>query len=221
MAKVLILVEGQTEETFVKRILHPHLSSIDVFVVPTILSTKRIKSGPSFKGGVPSYTTAKKEIQRLLGDSSATLVTTMIDYYGLPNSFPARASVQGNTPLQRVKYVEEALATDINHNRFVPYYSLHEFEALLFVSPAAIAQTFSLPGLETKLVAIRSAFSSPEDINDDPVTAPSARLQSLYPRYSKPFFGAIIAGRIGLQEMRNECVHFDEWLSRLESLSRQ
>ncbi len=221
MPKVLILAEGQTEETFVKRILYPHLSSRDVFVVPTILATKRIKSGPSFKGGVPSYERVKKEIQRLLGDSSAALVTTMIDYYGLPDTFPGRACVEGDTPLERVKYVEDALASDINHSRFLPYCSLHEFEALLFVSPAAIALTFSLPALEPKLAAIRASFPSPEDIDDDSATAPSARLESLYPRYSKPFFGSLIANRIGLQQMRVECGHFNEWLSTLESVSGQ
>lgn len=218
MPKVLILVEGQTEETFVKRILFPHLSNLDVFMVPTILTTKRIKSGLNFKGGVPSYEKTKKEIQRLLGDTSAAMVTTMIDYYGLPDTFPGRAAVQGDSPLERVKNVEEALATDINHPRFLPYYSLHEFEALLFVSPAVIAQTFSSPALEPKLVAIRSAFPTPEEINDDPATAPSVRLESLYPRYSKSFFGSLIASRVGLQAMRNECAHFHEWVSRLESV---
>lgn len=221
MKKVLILVEGQTEETFVKRTLRPHLSSRDVFVVPTIIATKRIKSGASFKGGVPQYERVRKDINRLLGDTSAALVTTMVDYYGLPKSFPARSSVRGSTPLQRVKYVEAALAADIAHDRFLPYYSLHEFEALLFTSTSAIAHAFAIPSMETKLDVIRAAFPSPEDINDDPATCPSARLESFFPRYSKPFFGSLIASRIGLQQMRDGCAHFNEWLSMLESVSRQ
>lgn len=217
--KVLILVEGQTEETFVKRILDPHLSSLDVFVVPTIIATKRIKSGSSFKGGVPAYERVRKDIQRLLGDTSAALVTTMVDYYGLPKSFPGRSSVQGSTALQRVQYVETALADDIAHERFLPYYSLHEFEALLFSSTSEIAHTFAIPSMESKLDAIRAAFPSPEDINDDPATAPSARLETLFPSYSKPFFGSLIASRIGLQQMRDECAHFNQWLSKLERLA--
>jgi hypothetical protein len=219
MAKVLILVEGQTEETFVKRILDPHLSSLDVLVVPTIIATKRIKSGPNFKGGVPPYERVRRDIQRLLGDTSAALVTTMLDYYGLPKSFPARSSVSGSIALQRVQYVEAALAADIAHERFLPYYSLHEFEALLFASTSAIAHTFAIPSMVSKLDAIRAAFPSPEDINDDPATAPSARLESLFPSYSKPFYGSLIASRIGLQQMRDECAHFNEWLSKLESLA--
>lgn len=220
MAKVLILVEGQTEETFVKRILDPHLSSLSVFVVPTIIATKRIRSGASFKGGVPPYERVRKDILRLLGDTSAVLVTTMLDYYGLPKSFPARSSVQGSTALDKVHYVEAALAADIGHRRFLPYYSLHEFESLLFSSTSEIAQTFAIPSMESKLDAIRAAFPSPEDINDDPATAPSARLETLFPSYSKPFYGYLIASRIGLQKMRDECAHFNEWLSKLENLDR-
>ncbi len=219
MAKVLILVEGQTEETFVKRTLGPHLSNLGVFVIPTIIATKRIKSGPSFKGGMPSYTKVRREILRLLGDSSAALVTTMIDFYGLPASFPGRANVQGNTPRERVIFVENAIEQDINDARLLAYCSLHEFEALLFSSPQTIAAAFAMPNLEQRLISIRAQFTSPEEIDNNPSTSPSARLQSLYPQYSKPFYGTLIAGRIGLDEMRGACAHFNDWLVRLEALS--
>ena len=146
------------------------------------------------------------------------MVTTMIDYYGLPGSFPGRAAVQGNTPLERVRYVEGELSSDIGNVRFRAYYSLHEFEALLFASPAEIAKSFVAAGLESKLAAIRAAFPTPEDINDNPDTAPSARMERLFPRYSKPFFGSVIAARIGLNTMREECAHFNEWLSELENI---
>jgi uncharacterized protein DUF4276 len=219
MAKVLILVEGQTEETFVKRTLEPHLSSLGVFLVPTIIATKRIKSGPSFKGGIPSYAKVRREILRLLGDSSAALVTTMIDFYGLPASFPGRANVHGKTSIERVVFVENAIEQDINDPRFLAYCSLHEFEALLFSSPATIAAAFAMPTVEQKLLSIRAQFTSPEEIDDHPSTAPSARLQLLYPQYSKPFYGTLIAGRIGLDEMRGACAHFNDWLVRLEALS--
>ena len=111
MAKVLILVEGQTEETFVKQTLGPYLSSLGVFVVPTIIATKRIKSGPSFKGGMPSYPKVRREILRLLGDSSAALVTTMIDFYGLRTSFPGRRV--------RVLQAEEASPTLFSGTRTI------------------------------------------------------------------------------------------------------
>ena len=50
--RVLILVEGQTEERFVKDVLGPAFWDKELFFHPTILVTKRVKDGPNFKGGV-------------------------------------------------------------------------------------------------------------------------------------------------------------------------
>jgi len=52
MHRVLILAEGQTEERFVKDILQPHLWPFGVDPQPKIATTKRIKDGIDFKGGV-------------------------------------------------------------------------------------------------------------------------------------------------------------------------
>jgi hypothetical protein len=58
MGKVLILVEGQTEEKFVKEVLNPHLNNYGKYLIPTLLRTKIVKSGPNFKGGITSYYTS-------------------------------------------------------------------------------------------------------------------------------------------------------------------
>ena len=44
MRKVYILVEGQTEETFVRDLLAPYLFPKDVAVQATLAATKRVKS---------------------------------------------------------------------------------------------------------------------------------------------------------------------------------
>lgn len=219
MKKALILVEGQSEETFVKRIVSPHLWAFNVIAAPTIIATKRVKNGPDFKGGIPRYSRVRKEVLRLLGDSSAALVTTMIDFYGLPDSFPGRANPIGGTALERVAFVEKAFAADIANERFLAYCSLHEFEALLFSSPGKIAEAFAAEHLLANLLAIRNGFASPEDIDDSAATSPSARLRGLFQQYSKPFYGVLIASRIGLETIRSECAHFHNWLARLEALS--
>jgi hypothetical protein len=218
MRKVLVLAEGPTEERFIKEVLNAHLQAFQIHLQPVIVATKRVNAGGKFKGGVPSYEKVRKELLRLLGDSSALIVTTIFDFYGLPESFPGRAAPEGATPLEKVCFVERAWSENIANARFRPYLSLHEFEALLFVSPQAIAQGFSRPELLTPLQRIRRAFATPEDINDDPETAPSARLQKLFPRYSKPFFGTLISRRIGLADLRSECNHFADWLKMLEKL---
>jgi hypothetical protein len=88
MKRVLMLVEGQTEETFVKELLAPHLWALGVAPIPTLAVTKRVKSGPNFKGGLVSYGQARNQVVRLLGDKDAAAVTTMFDLNGLPDDFP-------------------------------------------------------------------------------------------------------------------------------------
>lgn len=68
MKKILILAEGQTEETFVKNILAPHLWSKEIFCIPKLATTKRVKSGADFKGGIVSYEKLKRDIRHLLQD---------------------------------------------------------------------------------------------------------------------------------------------------------
>jgi hypothetical protein len=216
--KIHILVEGQTEERFVKTVLQPVFEIQSRQLQPVIIATKRVNSGGKFKGGIPGYAKVRTEVLRLLNDSNACLVTTMVDFYGLPSSFPGRASPVGSTSQQKVRYVQEEWERDISNPRFRAYLSLHEFEALLFAAPLEIAGGFAKPELEPEISAIRRSFATPEDINDNPDTAPSKRLQAIYPRYSKPFFGSLIAGRIGLDLMRSECPHFRSWLAMLEQI---
>lgn len=215
--KVFILVEGQTEESFVKNVLAKVMPP-ELILQPVIVATKRVNSGGKFKGGVPSYAKVRGEVLRLLGDSSALMVTTMLDYYALPLSFPGRTNPTGVKSVQKVSAVEAAWNADIDHPRFRAYLSLHEFEALLFSAPAVIAEGFARPELTPQLAGIRAGFSTPEEINDHPDTAPSARLESLYPRYSKPFFGTLIAQRIGVESMVAQCPHFAGWVNFLKSL---
>lgn len=218
MKRVLILVEGQTEERFVKTVLNSHLENFNVTCIPTIITTKLVKRGPNFKGGVPEYAIVSRQIQRLLGDTNASFVTTMIDYYGLPNSFPGEKTIGGGTPHERVAYLEQEISKDIDDKRFLPYYSLHEFEAILFSSPREIANTMIQAPSIVSLQTIRSSFSTPEDINDNPTTCPSRRLLNLFDTYNKPIYGTLISQRIGLETIREECPHFNEWISRFENL---
>mgnify|MGYP003423242531 CR=1 FL=1 len=215
--KVLVLVEGQTEEGFVKRVLQEHLLKYNVSLIPTIVSTKRVKFGPDFKGGIVSYQKVRRDILRLLNDSSAALVTTMFDLYGLPDDFPGRTGARG-APQKKVRVIEDAFKNDIDNSRFLGYLSLHEFEGLLFSSPSIIAKTLNAQDREDEINRIRDSFSSPEEINDNPETAPSKRLLDIFPKYNKVFYGATIAHRIGINTMRSECHHFNEWITVLENL---
>lgn len=214
--KMFILVEGQTEESFVKNVLQKSMPQ-GLCLNPVIVTTKRDNSGGKSKGGASSYEKVKKDVKFLLKDSNAIMVTTMIDYYGSLKNFPSREKPKGTTALARVTFVEDAFTKEINHPRFKAYLSLHEFEALLFTDPQAIANHTEhklLPNLQF----IRNSFATPEDINDSIITAPSKRLEALFPSFSKPLLGTRICQEIGLQKISAQCPHFAKWVQFLQSL---
>ena len=74
---------------------------------------------------------------------------------------------------------------------------------------------------ESELRDIRTKFNTPEEIDEGQTTAPSKRLISLYEGYDKVPFGSLIAERIGLERILEECPHFDEWVSKILALASQ
>ncbi len=103
--------------------------------------------------------------------------------------------------------------------RFIPFVVMHEFEGLLFSDCAAFSRGIGRSDLETKLREVREEFSSPEEIDDSPATAPSKRVAGLVAGYEKPLQGVLAVLEIGLARIREECPHFDSWLKLLESLA--
>lgn len=214
MKKTLILVEGQTEERFVKVVLCDYFLQKDIWLTPRIIETKEVKSGPNYKGGINSYQKIKKDLLKLLADSSAAVITTMIDYYGLPSDFPSFNN-KGNC-YAKVKSAEESFAQDMSNPKFVPYLQLHEFEGLLFSVPMAISSTMDTSGKsDLEVQKIRDHVKSPEEINDGSETHPSKRLLKLFPNYNKPLYGALISSRIGIDKLLNDCPHFYSWITRV------
>jgi hypothetical protein len=216
--RILISVEGQTEETFVRNVLSEHLAQRGIYLIPTLATTKIVKSGPNFKGGLTSYAKAKRDVLRLLCDTQAVAVTTMYDLYGLPDTFPAYAA-RPSACYAKVKHLEVAFAQDINHPRFKPYLQLHEFETFLFAAPAITAAQLGLNSTQANtLNQIKTSVATPEEINDNPLTAPSKRILAIYKEYDKTFDGLLVTMSVGLKQLRASCPHFNEWLEWLENL---
>lgn len=214
--KVLILVEGHTELGFVKRVLSGYMGK-SIQLIPTIHTTKIVKSGHDFKGGVTTYHRIEKEVLNLLADSSAALVTTMFDYYGLPHDFPGFSSKTGDCHNQ-VRQLEKAFADKVANDKFMPYIQLHEFEALLFSAPEVIDVIMSGKQLtNSNLKKIRAAYNTPEDINDSPITAPSKRIEGEYSDYQKTLHGQTISEEIGITKILEECKHFSEWIQKIKA----
>ncbi len=220
MKNIHILVEGQTEATFVRNSLGPHLAKIGINANPILVYTRREAGAPAFRGGFVHYAQLRKDLLRLLGDSSAALVTTMLDFYGLGRDWtPGQENLPVGDCYERVAHIENAFARDVNSPRFLPYLMLHEFEAMLFVAPEHIAALFRSPDAETKLLAIKRSFQTPEEIDDRPETCPSARILTCLPEYRKALHGPLAINRIGLERIRYNCRHFDAWMRRLEGMA--
>ncbi len=218
MNRVLVSAEGQTEETFVREVLRRHLWGFNVELQPVVITTHRVKQGRKFKGGVLSYAQTRSEIERLLGDSSAVAVTTLYDLYHLPTDFPGQRTRPSGNGRNKALHLEDAFQKDIGSPRFRPHLQVHEFEAFLFVDPERTATLFTKKSLAKEIQRIRHEFPTPEDINDNPQTAPSKRIVELYPKYEKPLYGTLAVLEIGLDAIRSECPHFNSWLTWLESL---
>lgn len=226
MTRLLVHVEGQTEETFVNDILAPHLYACGYSSVSArLLGNARQRDR---RGGIRPWPAARRDIARHLKEDRGCIATTMVDYYGLPQSgegaWPGRAEAAARPRPSRADAVERALADDIGRHlgadsvagRFVPFVTMHEFEGLLFSDCAAFARGMGQPALQPQLEAVRAQFATPEEINDSPGTAPSKRVLGLFPTYQKVQTGALAAREVGLEPIRRECPHFRGWLERLE-----
>jgi hypothetical protein len=217
MTEVFILVEGQTEETFVKRVLAPHFSVFPIWITPIIVTTNGAD-----KGGLGKYASVRKQLTILRRRPNIWL-TTMFDFYALPRDFPGYKDLNYArlaSGLDKVLHLETALQADLAFQNFIPNIVLHEFEAILFSDPQKFDIVQSRPALLKQMEAIRASVTSPEDINEFPNSAPSKRILQIYPNYQKPLHGAEISMKIGLDKIRQQCPHFASWLARLEALPR-
>lgn len=224
MTRLLVHVEGETEESFVYEVLKCHLCNQGFEDVnPRIVGNARQRS---HRGGVQAWTTARKDIVGHLREDQACIVTTMVDYYGMPKSWPRRMEAGKLTFPHNVQTVENALKSDVceqmgedfNPDRFVPYVMMHEFEAMLFSDCDRFAEGIEKPELASAFQGIRDQFGCPEEINDSPNTTPSKRIESLVSGYKKPYMGALALSRIGIAAIRSACPHFNNWLTRLEDI---
>lgn len=220
MIRVHVLVEGQTEETFVKSVLQPHFNRQEVYLYPRLIGK------PGHRGGIGEYPRARRDVLATLRQDAGAFCTTMFDYYGMPGSWPNREAASQRPFAEKPVTIEEAILADIaselgtgfNCVRFIPYVQMHEFEALLFSDPRLLANGLELAN-DAAVQSIRDQFHSPEEINDSHQTAPSKRIEGLNRGFDKALQGVLISQKIGLNTMRVQCPHFNDWIEKLEALA--
>ena len=227
MTRLLVHVEGETEESFVKEVLAPHLVAFGFSQVSArLIGNSRQRHR---RGGIRAWPSVRKDIVRHLKQDRTCVATTMVDYYGLPQEWPGRAKASTAEYHNKASLVESAIMEDVRDSmstsfdsrRFVPYLVMHEFEALLFSDCQSFGNGIGRPDLASRLQGIRDGYASPEEIDDSPIRAPSKRIKALIPAYDKVLLGTLAMLEIGLPSIRAQCPHFSNWLSRLEGYGAQ
>jgi hypothetical protein len=222
--ELVVIVEGETEQTFVRDQLAAHLAIHNTITWPVLPGRRRIH------GGVKKWEVARQDIIRTLKEGRCC--STMFDYYAMPGDWPGRREATIKPWPERASHVEQMMHADIvtamggvfDPKYFIPYVQLHEFEALAFADVETLASVLSPIGthssekLVQKLDEILKAAGHPEAINDGYDTCPSRQIGKIVPAYRKRVQGPIVTRRIGIDVLRGRCTHFGEWLAHLEQL---
>ncbi len=225
-----IIVEGASERRFVEHVLKDHLKQYNLDTKPSVVITKRDKrTGGVFEGGIGEgqYGKLIKNITNRIEDETHphARFTTMADLYGFRRAIPKierKKEIDQVSYREKLRFYETKLQDDINNPKFIPYIQPHEFETFLFVEPAkllVIEPEMKREVLELQKIA--GSFDSPEEINDGEKTAPSKRIENIISKYrlKKVRIATEMIPKIGLPMLRERCRHFDDWVTKLETLS--
>jgi len=212
MKRLYIVVEGQTEEEFIKKVLAPYLLLQGILCVTPVA----IHRAHGARGGMVSYEPLKNDVLRLLREGDAPIVSTLIDFFRCPDTPGEEVWNKATNHQQEVELREQEIGRDIGSRHFIPYIQLHEFEALLFSSDVGFNGRFS-PKETDELSKIVGDYPNPEEINSSPEGAPSKRILAIVPTYDKVLHGGSIANAIGIGTILERCPRFRAWVERLIS----
>lgn len=219
MIRLNITAEGFSEERFVSDMLRPHLLNFNIYVeVRKVLTNRKLRK----RGGIVGYQKFKNDVTQWFKECPDVYHTTLIDLYGLSADFPGHNTTKHLEPYTRVLQMEHFMTEDLAFRKFIPYIQLHEFETLMYSDTFVMEDWLSLYNNLPKncFTKIRNSVTdnNPELINESPETSPSKRILKLCNSYDKVDDGILILKEIGLNKLRSECKHFNDWLTILEGL---
>ncbi len=220
LKRILVLVEGQTEETFVNRVLAPHLWSLGKAPEVTRVATRRVQGRRAFRGGIPVYAKVEGDVRRLLA-SSPDAVTTLFDYYALPDDFPGTKTMpSGASCFARAAHLEQAFASAIGDRRFIPQPGAPRVRGAPLRRAGRHRRRLARSGTRGRARRHRGTSRVPRGdkrrARDAPVPAHRACLSGLPEGPARaPDRRADRCGRD-----RAKCRHFHAWLTRSRSFDR-
>ena len=222
-----VLCEGQTEERFVKKVLKPYLKNFGSIVKAQLLLTSKKKN---VRGGMISYERAKTDLnlwnkQHIRNTHETHFFTTMFDFYKLPKDFPGyKDALKTTNCYAAIGKLEKDFKLDIKINRFIPYIQLHEFEALVFCGLDHLLEDYPDMGCEVEYLKtiVKEFDNNPEKINNRPESSPSKRIINSFKskhHYDKPKSGELVTSSVGIPLLKARCIHFKEWIEKLEKIA--
>ena len=221
MKRIIIIGEGQTEQSFCNDVLQPHFSKRSIYLANPVIKKNN--------GGIVNWEALKHQIELHLLQDQTSFVTTLIDYYGIQehHNFPEWKEAQKlpdkNERMERLEYAMQIDIQPALQGRFIPYLQLHEFEGVLFSDIDVFDRNFEKNEFADYDYLVQTVQNNPnpEMINDNNETAPSKRLAKIIRGYSyrKVLYGSLLAQEIGLDKIRTKCPRFNEWITKLELCS--
>ena len=196
---VSVVCEGQTEVDFIKCLN-------EKYFIPKRISLKPVSynKSTSMNGNV-----SVDRIVQYIKKAKHPIVTTFVDYYGFKHQ-------SGRSVTQ----IEEEIKEKANKEFFIPYLQMHEIEALWFSDINAIKEVKNPNDLQVnRLMKIVNEYPNPEDINNSPQTAPSKRLESIFPDYQKVLDGKLISNKLSIPKIQEKCPRFSKWLKDIEDMA--
>lgn len=216
MMRVLVVVEGTSEELFLRRVLAEHLANRGVY-----LTAMKVLRGHGARGGGSSWQVWRRHLRGLLGREPRTgvAVTTFLDLYRIPDDTPGYVPPSGDGAV-RADQVLQALRSELNDERFIPYIQVHEFESLLFAELMALSRIDPdlFEARELNKLATSVSHLLPEAIDEGDASAPSKRVLHTFPKFDKIDHGVPAVEAIGLTLLREKCPRFNAWVTQLEAL---
>ena len=224
MIRIKFIVEGRTESSFISQLLAPYLLR------------KNIDCKPVSINGDIEFHKAFRNIRNAMKEDQNAYVSTMFDFYGISGKWPGKKDVEAYKKrcakprsiemgeilnAKITEAVKEHWQDDrINMARFIPYFQVHEFEALVFCDQNILAERLGCNPNDAVFNGIE--FNDPEMINGPDKIAPSYRIINIFRQkgesYNKVSTGINLAKKIGIETMRKKCPNFNSWLKELENL---
>lgn len=223
MKKIFIVVEGETEERFIRKVFYSDFITRGIHIEPQQWLTSR-KSG--IGGGGSNFDLLENHLRRLMSryqHDKEVFIAVMVDLYAFPKGgntvYDEEVKNQQNGK-KKALLLQTKIVERMNYSNFFPYVQLHEYEALLLSKPDALLGFFTDKAREIEGLKAEIKGIPPEEINDTPQGAPSKRIIKYLPGYKnqKTTAGVITAEKIGLPFLRAHCPHFNDWVTKLERI---